>query len=127
PVGPAVAVEPWGEHLDTGEPAALELIAEDRPMVLPEELDELVVTAPPGAVEIQDLDWLAHRGWTSWLGRRSRAALAPASAPAAARSSSHARSTCRGSVRRLPIATRIVNRPRSFVWLRKISPVALAA
>src|SRR5439155_371447 len=40
---------------------------------------------------------------------------------------SHARATCRRSVLRFPIASRMVNRPRSLVWLRRASPVRLTA
>ena len=46
---------------------------------------------------------------------------------AASRSSAHARSTWRASVRRLPTASRIVNRPSSRVCDRKTSPVRLTA
>ena len=113
PVGPAVAVEPR-RAIST---------AVNRPLAscsrrigqwfLPEQLDELVVGAPARPVEVEDLD----RRRSSWS-RPPRAA---------AWSSSHARSTWRASVRRLPTASRIVNRPRSFVCDRNTSPVRLTA
>src|SRR3954449_12115877 len=53
PVRPAVAVEPWRPELDVREPAGRELFAEDRPMVLAEQRDELVVRAPARSIEVQ--------------------------------------------------------------------------
>src|SRR5439155_19099833 len=88
-----------------------DLLAQDRPVILPEQPHELVVGAPLRAVEVQDLDRFRH-------GATSRAADWR---------SSHARSTWRASVRRLPTASRMVNRPASRVWDRNTSPLRLTA
>ena len=60
PVGSAVAVESRGPHADVRESPSLQLVLEDRPVVPPEQLDELVVRAPLRHVEVQDLDGLGH-------------------------------------------------------------------
>ena len=108
PVRPALAVEPRRPQLDVRVPAGVPLLLQDRPVVPPEQLHELVVGAPPGPVEVQDLDGLGSHRVLLRVQASSRAA--------ASRSSAHARSTWRGSVRRLPMARRIVNRSRSRVW-----------
>ena len=72
--------------------------------------------------------WAPHFGFGRSTGPRSDRLIASwSTSVAAGRSSSHARSTWRASVRRLPTARRIVNRPRSRVCDRNTSPVRLTA
>src|SRR4029453_15164608 len=57
-------------------PAGRDLLAQDRPVVLPEQLDELVVGAPLRPVEVEDLDRIAH-GSTSPAGGWGRTQALP--------------------------------------------------
>ena len=60
PVRPAVAVEPGRSRLDLDEAATGELLAQDRPVVALEQLDELVERTPADAVVVRDGDWAGH-------------------------------------------------------------------
>src|SRR6188472_3469567 len=53
PVGPPVTVVPRLEQPDIGEPAATQLLPEDRPMIPTEQVQPLFVMAPLDAVVVR--------------------------------------------------------------------------
>src|SRR4029079_4015380 len=122
----AFPVEPRRPHLDVRVPARGLLLAQDQPAVPPEQVHELVVGAPAGPVEVEDLDGLGHASLPRVV-NASPIGVSAASRAASARSSAHAPSTWRSVVRRLPTARRIVNRLRSRVCDRNTSPVRFTA
>ena len=107
PVRPALPVEPRRPHLDVRVPTRGQLLAQDRPVVAPEQVDELVVGAPPGPVEVgisigSVIASLSCRA--CWPSSRASRAAPRAAAPTPARRAAPPCAGCRST-------RRIVNRP----------------